>query len=453
MGRGINRKIVQFLQDKILYPDQKAVYIAKGKKIGVNNIEKGIICVTNRTITFYQPKKKKAKDYNLNKVANFSYKKGFISSSVEINMERSESEEKIVRRIIIQHIPKGKEEQVMNLLRKTVEERKEFENEQKLKGLIRYGFSIERWGSKEEAKQWLEQYMINRGFVKVNEKWMTKQEYFNYQQRQKGLYKYIESEVEKWGTIDKILSRLSPSQFEDFIGLLFKSMGYEVIDLPYVGDYGADLVAKRNGETIVVQVKKYGLGHRVGAPEVQKTLGSIWKYNANKAILVTTSTFTAKAYDQAAGAPIELWDRKKLKKMLEQHLPTNLIEEKPLPHYLLLQLEKILKSIRSRAISYADSQTAVRTEFQVRIKESKGKFGIKQKTLEIYISGPIEYVSFLEKAIKDHIQTIPIKLKNFIIKWLNDNLRYELEQAHKQHPNLIEIWNRQYYYSKPCFNG
>ena len=438
VGRGVDKRTVLFLHNKVLYPDQKVIYIAKGKVIGVYKVEKGVICVTNRTITFYQPKKKKAYDYNLTKVTNFSYRRGFLSSLVEIHMDSLESEEKMVRSIIIQRVPKGKEEQVINLLRKTVEERKRFEIKQKSRGLIRYGFSFERWGSKEEVKQWLERYMISRGFVKINEKWMTEQEYFDYQQRQKGLYKYIESEVEKWGTIDKILSRLSPSQFEDFIGLLFKSMGYEVIDLPYVGDYGADLVAKRNGETIVVQVKKYGSGHRVGAPEVQKTLGSIWKYNANKAILVTTSTFTAKAYDQAAGAPIELWDRKKLKKMLEQHLPTNLIEEKPVPNYLFMQLEKILKSIRSRTISYADSQTAIRMEFQVKIKEDKGKFGIKHKTLQIYISGPIEYVSFLEKAVKDHIQTIPIELRSHIIKWLNDNLRYELEYVHKQHPNLIK---------------
>ena len=438
VGRGVNRKIIQFLRDKVLYPDQKAIYIAKGKVVGVDNVEKGVICVTNRTITFYQPKKKKAYDYDLTKVTNFSYKRGLLSSSMEIRMDSSESEEKIVRSIIIQRIPKGKEEQVMNLLRQTIKERKKFENEQKSKGLIRYGFSFEKWGSKEEAKRWLERYLKNRGFVKINGKWMTEQEYFDYRQRQKGLYKYIESKVEKWGTIDEILSHLSPSQFEDLVCLLFKSMGFEVTNLPYIGDYGADLVAKRNEETIVVQVKKYGLDHRVGAPEVQKTLGSIWKYNANKAILVTTSTFTAKAYDQAAGAPIELWDRKKLKKMLEQHLPTNLIEEKPVPNYLFMQLEKILKSIRSRTISYADSQTAIRMEFQVKIKEDKGKFGIKHKTLQIYISGPIEYVSFLEKAVKDHIQTIPIELRSHIIKWLNDNLRYELEYVHKQHPNLIK---------------
>jgi hypothetical protein len=431
VNRGVDGKTVQFLLDNVLYPDQKAIFICEGEAINAHDVKRGVICVTNRTITLYQPKKKAARDYDLTEAIDYSYKRGFFSSVIEIQM--SSAHAKGVERILLRWIPKGEEEQVITLLRETVEERKRFEDEQKSKGLLRYGFSHEKWGSKKEAKRWLERYLTGRGFRKLNDKWMTKQEYFNYQQRQKGLYKYIKAETEKWGTIDEILDGLSPRQFEEFIGLLFKSMGYAVTNLPYIGDYGADLLVKRNGESIVVQVKKYGLGHSVGAPEIQKTLGSIWKYKASRAVLVTTSTFTSKAYEQANGAPIELWDRDKLEETLEQHLPSNLIEEKPISTRLFPEVERICKEIISQAVSYADPQTAIRTRFEIK----KEKIARARSELAFSVSGPIEYVSPLEKAMNERMTTIPIRLRRIFERWLIETLENELEFTREDHSELI----------------
>lgn len=436
---GVNKKTAHFLCDRVLYPDQKAVCVSNGKAVDGDGVKRGVICVTNRSITLYQPKEKTAYDYKLTDAINFSYKRGFFSSMVEIQMKVLNKKEKAVERIIIQGVPKGKEERVISILKQTVEERKRFEDEQKSKGLVPYGFSHEKWGSKEDAKRWLERYLTSRGFKKFNDKWMTKQEYFDHQHRQKGLYKYIEAGIERWGTIDEILDGLSPHQFEDFIALLFKSMGYEVTNLPYIGDYGADLLVKRSGQTVVVQVKKYGLEHSVGAPEVQKTLGSIWKYKADRAVLVTTSTFTTQAYEQANGAPIELWDRSKLKETLEQHLPSNLIEEKPVPTRLFPKIEKICKAIISQTISYADPQTAVRIRFRVKRGEIESKFGIKRKTFGISVSAPIEHVSYLEKVMKERIPTIPIRLKSFFEKWLKMSIEDELKYVRKKYPELIKV--------------
>lgn len=439
VNRGIAKKTVQFLCDRVLYPDQKAIFIGKGKAISVDDVKKGVICVTNRSITLYQPKKKKTYDYKLTEAIDFSYKRGLFSSVVEIRMSSLDIGEKGAERIIIQGIPKGEEERIISLLKQTVEERKRFEDEQKSKGLLRYGFSHEKWGSKKEAKRWLERYLTSRGFKKLDDKWMTKQEYFDHQQRQKGLYKYIEAGIEKWGTIDEILDGLSPHQFEDFLALLFKSMGYEVTNLPYIGDYGADLLVKRSGETVVVQVKKYGLEHNVGAPEVQKTLGSIWKYKASRAVLVTTSTFTTQAYEQADGAPIELWDRRKLTETLEQHLPSNLIEEKPVPTRLFPKIEKICKAIISQTISYADPQTAIRIKFRIKREKIEDKFGIKRETFGISVSAPIEHVSSLEKAMNERIPTIPIRLKSFFERWLKMSIEGELKYVRKKYPELIKV--------------
>jgi len=54
-------------------------------------------------------------------------------------------------------------------------------------------------------------------------------------------------------------------------------MGYEITKLPYVGDYGADLLARKGGERVAIQVKKFGPDNKVGAKEVQQILGATWK--------------------------------------------------------------------------------------------------------------------------------------------------------------------------------
>jgi len=111
----------------------------------------------------------------------------------------------------------------------------------------------------------------------------------------------------------------TPQQFEKIIGYLFGKIGYAVTVTPYVADYGADVIAEKPGEKIVVQVKKY-VGSNVGAPEIQQILGSMWKYKATKAIIVTTTDFTKAAVEQAKGAPIELWNINTLNRVIEKHL-------------------------------------------------------------------------------------------------------------------------------------
>jgi low affinity Fe/Cu permease len=131
-------------------------------------------------------------------------------------------------------------------------------------------------------------------------------------------------EVRKWKIMDMDMknrfSRLKPREFEKLIRELFVKMGYETHLTPYTADFGADIVVKRGSDTIVIQVKKYSRENRVGSPEVQRLLGSMFKYEANKAIFITTSDFTDEAREQSKGAPIELWNHTILNEKIEQYL-------------------------------------------------------------------------------------------------------------------------------------
>ena len=159
-------------------------------------------------------------------------------------------------------------------------------------------------------------------------------ELFELEQKKKGLYKFISitgrvlwgtpKQIKEWIEVELDMKnnfkKLNPYQFEKYIAQLFKAMGYEVKLTSKVADFGADIIAKKEKETIVIQVKKYKIDHKVGAKDVQSLMASIWKYKANKAIFITTSYFTRQAYEQIEGAPVELWDRDKLFDMIEKYI-------------------------------------------------------------------------------------------------------------------------------------
>jgi HJR/Mrr/RecB family endonuclease len=137
----------------------------------------------------------------------------------------------------------------------------------------------------------------------------------------------------KWEPVvkDKIsvyndLFKLTPYEFEQYIAGIFRRMGYwaqvtsksEGTD---GGDYGADIIAKKDGRTVLIQVKRWKPKYWVGVEHVRSTLGAMHRFNADKAVLITTSDYTEQAHEQAKGAPIELWDGHYLKHMFEKYNP------------------------------------------------------------------------------------------------------------------------------------
>ncbi|MBL7100949.1 MAG: restriction endonuclease [Nanoarchaeota archaeon] len=166
-----------------------------------------------------------------------------------------------------------KREAELKLLR---EERLKFEKEQKAKGFVEYGG---KWGTPKQVKRWKE---IDIG-------------------------------------LSNNFADLSPYKFEEFIAKLFRKMGYDAKKTVSTGDYGADIIAKKGDETIIIEVKKYSKGNNITPKEVQRTLGAMWKHKAEKAIFITTSDFSVRAKEVEKEGPIELWDKKTLHKMVRKY--------------------------------------------------------------------------------------------------------------------------------------
>ncbi|MBU3958158.1 MAG: restriction endonuclease [Nanoarchaeota archaeon] len=159
---------------------------------------------------------------------------------------------------------------------------------------------------------------------------LERKRYENFVERQKkkGLIEYngkwgTPEQVKTWKEIDVGLSNnfanITHFDFEQFIAKLFRKMGYHATVTRKTGDYGIDVIAKKDDDIVAIQVKKNSHGNNVSDIVVQNTLGGMWKYKANKAIIITTSDFTTMAHEQAKEAPIELWNKRTLHQMVKKY--------------------------------------------------------------------------------------------------------------------------------------
>jgi hypothetical protein len=117
------------------------------------------------------------------------------------------------------------------------------------------------------------------------------------------------------GTLQR-LQTMDPLAFEQYIGRLFELEGYRVDYTPLSGDGGVDLLLRRSGRgrhastgsVALVQCKRYGASHSVGAPELQQFSGALRRALAYEGYVVTTSFFTPAAQEWAEREGIHLID-------------------------------------------------------------------------------------------------------------------------------------------------
>lgn len=118
----------------------------------------------------------------------------------------------------------------------------------------------------------------------------------------------------------KNIDNLTGFEFEEYLKLLFKKMGYKAKNTSLSHDQGADLIIERFGETIVVQAKRYT--DKVSNKAIQEVVASIAHYQAQRGIVVTNSEFTDSAIKLAETNNVRLVDRYQL---------DNLINKYPIP--------------------------------------------------------------------------------------------------------------------------
>lgn len=110
------------------------------------------------------------------------------------------------------------------------------------------------------------------------------------------------------------VDRMSGMEFEHYLKAHFENLGYKVNLTANTGDFGADLICKKDNETTLVQAKRYK--KQVGIEAVQQIAAAKAYYKADKLMVVTNSFFTNAAKELARANNVELCDRTNINKLL-----------------------------------------------------------------------------------------------------------------------------------------
>jgi len=110
------------------------------------------------------------------------------------------------------------------------------------------------------------------------------------------------------------LDLMNGIQFEVFLSKFFTYCGYYVNKTPITNDHGADLIMEKGYTKYVVQAKRHK--KTIGVKALQEVYAAKTLYQANKAMVITTSKFSRQAINESKELHIELWDRACLKREL-----------------------------------------------------------------------------------------------------------------------------------------
>ena len=86
---------------------------------------------------------------------------------------------------------------------------------------------------------------------------------------------------------------MSGVEFERYVAGRLRRAGWQVEFTSAVGDYGVDLIAEKDGDSVAVQCKRHGKS--VGVAAVQQVVSGALHHGCSRSIVVSNQEFTAAA--------------------------------------------------------------------------------------------------------------------------------------------------------------
>ena len=108
----------------------------------------------------------------------------------------------------------------------------------------------------------------------------------------------------------RAIDRMSGTEFEEFVAAQLRIAGYSVAPTASTGDYGVDLIAKKDGVRMAIQCKR--LAKAVGVAAVQQVVAGALHHGCNRTVVVTNQTFTKAARQLASTHQCRLVGRTQL---------------------------------------------------------------------------------------------------------------------------------------------
>lgn len=110
------------------------------------------------------------------------------------------------------------------------------------------------------------------------------------------------------------LKKMEQGEFVEYVANLYKSLGYFIDLLKSKDDLGCDIIARKKQD--VICIKCVSGEKEVDLLPLQQVHGSLNLYKANKALLITTGSYTDKAKQFAKANHIEIIGQDKLIKQI-----------------------------------------------------------------------------------------------------------------------------------------
>jgi restriction system protein len=106
------------------------------------------------------------------------------------------------------------------------------------------------------------------------------------------------------------IDQMSGVEFEEFVAAQLRTVGWSVTHTASTGDYGVDLIAKRDGACMAVQCKRQAKA--VGVAAVQQVVAGALHHRCDQTVVVTNQGFTKAARQLATTHRCRLVGREQL---------------------------------------------------------------------------------------------------------------------------------------------
>lgn len=114
-----------------------------------------------------------------------------------------------------------------------------------------------------------------------------------------------------------MIDEMEGHDFEYYCAELLRERGFLEVEVTKgSGDYGADILAEKDGVTYAIQCKRYDAP--VGVAAIQEAYAGRDYYDRMVGAVITNQYFTAPAVEAARKLKILLWDRGYLEEMMEE---------------------------------------------------------------------------------------------------------------------------------------
>jgi restriction system protein len=103
---------------------------------------------------------------------------------------------------------------------------------------------------------------------------------------------------------------MSGVEFEGYVAARLRRAGWQVRLTPAVGDYGVDLIAEKDGQSVAIQCKRHGKS--VGVAAVQQVVSGALHHGCTRSLVVSNQEFTTAARQLAYTHRCQLIGRRAL---------------------------------------------------------------------------------------------------------------------------------------------